>query len=641
MPLPLKVLIVDDSAQDAELLAVALKRAGFEPEWQRVEEEAEFLRELDAHPDLILSDYRMPKFGGPRALALFNQSGLEIPFIIVSGTIGEETAVEAIKQGAADYLLKDRLARLGPAIHQALERSRGRRERKDAENALRETEGRLRLFSENSPAVIFMKDVEGRYLLVNRLFERQFGLARGNVLGKKDADIFPVAQAQAFQDSDRHVIQSGSLLQFEEDAQTASGRQTSIVSKFPLRDGEGRITGICGIATDITERKRVEAELLATRTTLQTLFDSAPVAIVGLDLEGRIMKWNACAFRIFGWTEAEVLGQVCPTFPTARTDEFRALIARVVREGPQTGMLIRQRTRGGATIQVGLSASPIRDLSGHVSGVMAIFEDLSEYRRLEGQIRQAQKLEALGTMAAGLAHDFNNILGAIRGYTEIARMILVENPPVHEHLGAVLKATERAAHLVKQMLTFSRQQPQELRPVRLAPVVTEALQLLRATVPASIEFEASLAADTPTVLADTTQIHQVLMNLGTNAWHAMKDRPGRLRVTLERCAVDAALAATQRRLRPGLYARITVSDTGCGMDEATQRRMFEPFFTTKGPGEGTGLGLAVVHGIMENHDGAITVYSQPGEGTVFHLYFPAYGGDLAETATEPPAPRPR
>jgi CheY-like chemotaxis protein len=180
----------------------------------------------------------------------------------------------------------------------------------------------------------------------------------------------------------------------------------------------------------------------------------------------------------------------------------------------------------------------------------------------------------------------------------------------------------------------------ERTPISLRPIVTESIQMLRATIPASIEFATSLAEDAPTVLADPTQINQVILNLGTNAWHAMKDRAGRIEFKIERCVVDAARAATHSRLRPGLYARVSVSDTGAGMESATLRRIFEPFFTTKPTGEGTGLGLSVVHSVMENHDGAATVYSRPGEGTVFHLYFPAHGGEIgAAQSDEDAVPR--
>jgi CheY-like chemotaxis protein len=251
-------------------------------------------------------------------------------------------------------------------------------------------------------------------------------------------------------------------------------------------------------------------------------------------------------------------------------------------------------------------------------------------------------MEALGQFSGGIAHDFNNILSAIVGYSQLAQLVLKGNPEVRGHLGAVLKSANRATNLVRQILTFSRQQPQERHAIDLRPIVAESIELLRATIPSGIEFDTSVATDAPTVLANADQINQVLMNLGINAWHAMKDFSGRLQVKLERCVVDAAHAATQPRLRPGIYARISVSDTGRGMDPATLRRIFEPFFTTKLPGEGTGLGLAVVHGIMDNHDGVVTVYSQPGEGSIFHLYFPAHAGAAimdAAIAEEGPVPR--
>lgn len=286
-------------------------------------------------------------------------------------------------------------------------------------------------------------------------------------------------------------------------------------------------------------------------------------------------------------------------------------------------------------------AFPVRDPDNTIKRWVGVAEDVTQYRNMREQFIQAQKMEALGQFSGGVAHDFNNILAAIAGYTELSQMKLRDNPDVREYLGAVLQATHRATALVRQILTFSRQLPEERLIIELQPVITESLKLLRATIPTTIEFELVLAKDAPTVFANASQIHQVVMNLGINAWHAMKDRPGRLRVKLDRCVVDEAHAVAQLRLQPGVYARISVSDTGSGMDAATQRRLFEPFFTTKPPGEGTGLGLAVVHGIMESHDGAVTVYSQPGEGTVFHLYFPAHVGEAVAISGVEQGPTPR
>jgi signal transduction histidine kinase len=267
-----------------------------------------------------------------------------------------------------------------------------------------------------------------------------------------------------------------------------------------------------------------------------------------------------------------------------------------------------------------------------VSTVAALGSQLAQFierHQLADQFREAQKMEAIGTLAGGIAHDFNNIIAAIAGYTELAKMELPASSKARQHLEEVLVGSTRAAALVRQILAFSRQQDHERKPIQLRHIVREAMTLLRATIPATIDFDFRFDGDLPPVLADATQVHQVVMNLGTNAWHAMKDRPGRLGLTLEPVGVDSDVAEQHPGLQPGRYVRLSVSDTGHGMDRATLSRVFEPFFTTKGPREGTGLGLAVVHGIMQTHEGAITVYSQPGEGTVFRLYFPTVESDFA------------
>jgi len=267
----------------------------------------------------------------------------------------------------------------------------------------------------------------------------------------------------------------------------------------------------------------------------------------------------------------------------------------------------------------------LRDPAGNIFRIVGVAEDITKEQKLEQQFRQAQKMEAIGTLAGGIAHDFNNILAAMCGYTELAKLKLADNPAVRDYLEAVMHAGQRATALVRQILTFSRQQEQaERKSVNIGAVVEETLKLLRSTIPSTIEFIFTHDPDVAPVLADSSQIHQIMMNLGTNAWHAMRDQPGRLEVNLVNFVVDKNMAEMHPRLRLGPYVRLSISDTGCGMDQATQERIFEPFFTTKPLGEGTGLGLSVVHGIMESSDGLITVYSTPGAGTVFHLYFPAY-----------------
>jgi len=278
---------------------------------------------------------------------------------------------------------------------------------------------------------------------------------------------------------------------------------------------------------------------------------------------------------------------------------------------------------------------PMRNEEGKVLRLVGTAEDITVMRRLQAQLLQAQKMEAIGTLAGGIAHDFNNILGGIVGFTELARMRAGDNPKLREPLEAVLQASRRAASLVRQILAFSRHNERNIEIVQLRTIVTEALTLLRASIPATIEFEVRLSADAAPIRADPTQIHQVILNLCSNAEHAMRGHPGRLCVALSNVEVDAALCATHTRLRPGPHVRLTVSDTGCGIESELLTRVFEPFFTTKPPGEGSGLGLSVVHGIMETHGGVVTVESKPGVGTRFDLYFPAEPRHPAPAPTLP------
>jgi nitrogen-specific signal transduction histidine kinase/CheY-like chemotaxis protein len=263
--------------------------------------------------------------------------------------------------------------------------------------------------------------------------------------------------------------------------------------------------------------------------------------------------------------------------------------------------------------------------------------DVTHIVRLEKQLRQAQKMEAIGTLAGGIAHDFNNILTIIIGYAEILLDGVSEENPMRVDLEEVLKAGFRARGLVEQILTFSRQTDQERRPLQIAPIVKEALKLLRASIPKTIEIRENIATESGMILADPTQIHQVLMNLCTNSAHAMREKGGRLEVGLIDVHLDYETAAQYPDLGPGPYLRLTVSDTGHGMERTVRERIFDPFFTTKGPGEGTGLGLAMVYGIVKSHRGEITVYSEPGKGTTFHVFLPKVEVELIPS-TEPLLP---
>jgi PAS domain S-box-containing protein len=394
-------------------------------------------------------------------------------------------------------------------------------------------------------------------------------------------------------------------------------------SGAPIRDTAGTIRGTVLIFRDITERRRAEE----TGHLLAAIVASSEDAIISKDLHGVITSWNTGAERLFGYTAAEAIGQPITLIAAPeRLEEMPQILERIKQGERVEHYETLRRTKGGQVVQVSLTVSPIHDASGRIIGASKIARDITALRRLEEQLRHTQKLEALGTLAGGIAHDFNNMLAAITGYTEL----LQDEIPVGSRAGTwlqrVLTASLRAKALVQQILAFSRRTPVTRTPVSLAAVLRETLPFLRALLPSTMEMEAHLTAEATLVLADATQMQQILLNLGANARDAMGDTGGRLTIHLEVVEVDAAFAATHPALPAGPYVRLTMRDSGAGIPPEVLARIFEPFFTTKEVGHGTGLGLAVVHGIVEHHGGTILVESTLGQGTTFTIYLPRLAG---------------
>ncbi len=1026
MAQPLKVLFLEDNPQDTELVLWELRRAGFAPEWERVDTEEAFLARLRPDWDLILSDYAMPQFNGLRALDLLNERKLDVPFIIVSGSIGEDIAVGAMKRGAADYLMKDRLVRLGPAVAHALEQSRLRRENRAAVNELRTTHDQLHHLLNHSPAVIFTLKIAGEQVapvVVSDNILRLLGFSAGEAcryewwlgqvhpddreralagvretierrtssmeyrLRHKDGstiwvednrrlvcdaanrpieivgvwtDISARKRAESsVQEASEHMLSRGRkkivvelavlavfsglvyalsarydwfeaittwiltydyaqvdeialtmlvilvgltiiiFRQWKASEKALTGREhvhealrllhreldlrvkqrtaelsdandtlhkevgermqaekelrlfrtlvdqsndafeiidpdtacfldvnerscvdlgytrEELLSRT-VKDIDPTVTDstwsqvaqkirqlgtlslegvhqrkngtrfpvevnvkwvrldrdyLVAAVRDISERKQAQRLAALEHARFQFIFGSIPVGIAWMEqgnpasrivnsaharltgvpvnqcqqldqyrrathpddqrrqdelhqrlkageidqysLEKRYLRtdgsacWVSLSVRLFRdedtgrnqeistvvdlteskqaeaalresderfheiaeninevfWITApaknkmlyispgyeKIWGRSCQSLydlpdnwldAIHPDDRQRVLEAAATKQAAgQYDEIYRIKRPDGSLRWIRDRAYPIRNPAGKVYRVVGTAADITETRKLEEQFRQAQKMEAIGTLAGGIAHDFNNILAAMNGYAELAKLAAAGQPQLREYLDTIIKAGNRAVTLVRQILTFSRQHEQKREVIQLRSVVEESFKLLRATIPATIEFKITLAPDLLPIYADGSQIHQVLMNLGTNAWHAMRDRSGRLTVALENFTVDATMAETHTRLRAGRYVRLSISDTGCGMDRATVEHIFEPFFTTKTQGEGTGLGLAVVHGIMESHDGAITVYSEVGLGTSFHLYFPAQVGSITVGASsEEPLP---
>jgi len=391
-----------------------------------------------------------------------------------------------------------------------------------------------------------------------------------------------------------------------------------------MLDVSGKFSGVIITLDDVTLRRNSEDEL----NLLGTAIEQSGECIVITNENGIIQYVNPAFEEISGYSQEEVLGKNMNIVKSGKHDNaFYKELWDTIKEGRKWNGRFINKKKDGSLYEEESSISPVRDGAGNITNYVVVKRDITDQIKLEEQIRQVQKMEAIGTLAGGIAHDFNNILGGIMGYTELAYYDMSEDSPVRYDLEQVLKAAGRAKELIRQILTFTRNSENKKSILNIGPVVKEVIKLLRATIPSTIEIRQNLCDGGASVFADATQIHQVLMNLCANAFHSMKAKGGILKIGLETVEIMPQLSS---ELPPGYYVLLTVSDTGHGMSREVMDRIFEPYFTTKKKDEGTGMGLAVVHGIVKDHGGGIKVFSEEGRGTTFSIYLPEVKGYIEE-----------
>ncbi|MEQ8187975.1 MAG: response regulator [Candidatus Eremiobacterota bacterium] len=385
----------------------------------------------------------------------------------------------------------------------------------------------------------------------------------------------------------------------------------------------------------IAEQKLIEQALSRMAKAIEHSGD----IIIITDTKGNIQYVNPAFTVITGYRRDEVIGKKTSIFKSGKHDRaFYKHMWHTITEGKVwTGHFVN-RKKDGTFYEAEASISPIKNKEGYITNYVAVKRDVTDKLKLEKQLSRVQKMEALGTLAGGIAHDFNNILSGIIGYTELSLNETSENTDVHMFLKQVLKAGLRARELVKQILTFSRQAEHERKPLEIGLIVKEVLKLLKPSLPSTVEIRENIQYTSGKILADPTQIHQVLMNLCTNAFHAMKSHGGMLEVTLTDIDINADNIDLHKDIKEGHYIKLSVSDTGHGMTREILERIFDPYFTTKGQGEGTGLGLSVVHGIVKSYNGEIKVFSEPGKGSTFDIYLPEVDAETAKEETPEPVP---
>ncbi len=489
-------------------------------------------------------------------------------------------------------------------------------EQKLIERRLRESEGRLWAAVEHMPILFHAFDDDNCFIVWNREWERVTGFRKAEMIGGASGlqKLFPEgADRTGF----RKAWSDGTGLGLEMQVHCKDGTIRTVVwtnlsHAYPIAGWAS-----WGIGVDVTESRRVDSE----RKLLMTAIEQVVENVIIADTAGRAVYANPAYEASTGYRWDEIVHRL-PQF--VKGDETEAILAHL-----QQGLVwqgrVETRRKDGTTFYEDITLSPVKDSEGEITNYVRVGRDVTREMQLQTQLRQRQKLEALGTLAGGIAHDFNNLLMPIMGFTELMMDHAGPGNPNANYMQEILNASMRARDIVRQMLTFSRQGEAECQPVQTATAVREALRLLRASIPSTVEIHEAITVNGELVWADPTQIHQILMNICTNAYHSMKDQTGKITVSLTCVVTTKSMEDLYAPLKAGVpYLKLCVKDTGCGMAASTLDRIFDPFFTTKPLGQGTGLGLATVHGIVTTLKGAIVVQSDEGHGTEFDVYLPQF-----------------
>lgn len=534
-------------------------------------------------------------------------------------------------------------------------------ERKLAQEAVRESEERYRELVENANDIIYTHDLTGRFISMNKAGERISGYTREEFLRMNIADIIAPEYVEQARQRLAAKVAGGALTVYELEVIAKDGSRVALEVNSRLRLDGTVAVGIQGIARDVTDRKhaeeavrasdterrRAEAELDAERRLISTLFEQIPVGVLLRKLSGPYTHANRAVANILGIPEQKLIGMGADELYTQVNAVNLVGTPLDVQDIPSTVALRNKRATGPLEVQITthagekrrltIASAPLENHEGNLLGSVTVMTDVTELSILEEQLRQSQKMDSIGTLAGGVAHDFNNLLTAILGHTQLAMRSLAPDEPSQSHLIEVEKAGNRATALTRQLLAFSRRQRLERKTLDLNNTIRDIVKMIRRIIGEDIDVSVKESIDVHPVFADPAQVEQVIMNLAVNARDAMLDG-GQLVIDTRNATLDEEYCREHPYAKPGKYALMTVSDTGTGMDSETKMRIFEPFFTTKEPGKGTGLGLAMVFGIVKQHDGLIEVYSELGHGTSFKIYLPVDKKAIKEEPQEVLAP---
>ena len=500
-------------------------------------------------------------------------------------------------------------------------------ERRLAERAILESEAMIRAVIDSFPVPISVKDTDGRFTMINQETRTRTGDRISDLIGKTSFDLHDPPKAEMMEAQDREAMETRAAVEREYEVNFGGSYPRQVIStKFPILTGEGVVSGIGTIITDITDRKRAENALRESEERFKSIFEHSPSLIILKENDGRYRLVNARHDDFHGIPAAEMIGRKAhDMYPGEIADHFVAKDREVLATG-RTVQWEQEMTRAdGSPLFLINTKFPVRDHEGGIVGLGTISTDVTEQRRLVSQLRESQKLEALGQLAGGIAHDFNNLLQIITSYALLARDVPPNADTLPKFLENIIRAGNRAANLTRQLLTFSRRTVLQPVTIDFNELITDLLRMVERLIEENIELEFTRGGNLHAVLADEGMMEQVILNLCVNARDAMAGG-GRISIATGNFEADQAFCDAQGWEYPGSYVMVSVSDNGTGMTSDVREHIFEPFYTTKEVGKGTGLGLSMVHSIVEQHQGRIEVTSEAGGGTTFRIYLPKAEG---------------
>jgi len=617
----IQILHLDDSPRDAELVQRKLEKAGLHCEITHVDNRRSFEAALqDGKFQIILCDYNLPDCDGITALKLARAKLPVTPVMLISGSLNEEDAVKCLQHGATDYLLKERLDRLPAAVMRALTEVDELHRCQQAEIQIREQAALL----DKAQDAIYVRDLEQRITYWNKGAERLYGWSADEALGKRADELFSTDGSARHDEARRQILERDEWMG-ELSQSTKTGREIVVESRRNLlRDELGNPKSILIINTDITERKRAAAALVDTEERFRQLAEQSSEVFWFVSLNPQRLTYVSPAVeKVLGLSAEQIYEDPQIWMEAIHIDDqshvretWKACLLGLTPRFEAECRVIRMDK---SVTTVWASGTPIRNDAGEIVRIGGTAKDITERKRVESQMLRTQRLESIGTLAGGVAHDLNNALAPILMSVELLRM---EYPDATKLLDMVESSARRGADMVRQLLTFAKGVEGARLLIQPLHLLKEMEKIIKGTFPKNIQLRISFAKELKTILGDSTQLHQVLLNLSVNARDAMPNG-GTLTLEAENAEIDAAYASSVAEARPGSYVVWRISDTGTGIPPEILERIFEPFFSTKGPDKGTGLGLSTVIGIIKSHGGFVRVYSVAGQGTTFTVYLPA------------------